>query len=115
MTTTVVLSFPNIGKNFSYNYTYEHDRNREEEAFRTFYEQEAERLFALYGYASMDVSIQRDDREIACYHACYQETLWHSFFREGGEPWFGRFSRFTLSLIELRWREDGRLKERKAA
>ena len=106
--TTVILQFPNICKEFVYEFPYDLSRDREQEAYRTFYEQEADTLFALYGYAPMDVIIQRDFREVARYRSCYQETLWHSFFKEGGESWHGRFQQFTLSLIEFRWREDER-------
>lgn len=104
--TTVILSFPKIEREFVYEFPYDLSRDREHEAYRTFYEQEADTLFALYGYAPMDVIIQKDFREVARYRSCYQETLWHSFFREGGQSWHGRFQHFTLSLIEFRWRED---------
>lgn len=97
--TTVILQFPKICKEFVYEFPYDLSRDRE---------QEADTLFALYGYAPMDVIIQADGVEVARYRSCYQETLWHSFFREGGESWHGRFPRFTLSLIEFRWREDER-------
>lgn len=106
--TTIILSFPNIEREFVYEFPYDPERQREEEAYRTFYEQEADLYFALYGYGPMDVIIQRDSREVARYRSCYQETLWHSFFREGGESWHGRFSNFVTSLIEFRWREDER-------
>ncbi len=106
--TTVILSFPKIEREFTYEFPYDLSRDREQEAYQTFYVQEADRLFALYGYAPMDVIIQADFREVARYRSCYQETLWHSFFREGGESWHGRFQQFTLSLIEFRWREDER-------
>lgn len=106
--TTVRLYFPNIEREFVYSFPYDLECDREQDAYRTFYEQEAPMLFALYGYAPMNVTIKRDDEEVARYHSCYQETLWHSFFREGGESWHGRFPHFTLSLIEFRWREDER-------
>lgn len=105
-TTTVRLTFPNICKEFTYEFPYDIERNREEEAYHTFYEQEAPTLFALYGYGPMDVVIMADDMEVGRYRSCYQETLWHSFFCEGGDTWHGRFSRFTLSLIEWRHHED---------
>ena len=104
--TTILLVFPNIGLTCTYEFPYDLDRNREEEAMRAFYEQEAERWFALYGYAPMDVHIQTDGIETGAYRACYQEVLWESFFKEGGEPWHGRFNNFSLSLIERRYRED---------
>lgn len=104
--TIVKLLFPNIGREFSYEFPYDLSRNREQEAYKAFYKQEAPTLFALYGYAPMDVSIQTDGMEVARYRSCYQETLWHSFFCEGGEPWHGRFPHFTISLIEFRYRED---------
>ena len=106
--TKVTFHFPTINKTYRYVYPYDLERDREVEAYRTFYETEAPTLFALYGYAPMDVSIKADDDEVARYRSCYQETLWGIFFREGGEPWHGRFWHFTLSLIEHRWREDHR-------
>ena len=105
---TVVLTFPNIDKKFYFYYRHRMNVDRVEQAMRTFYEQEAPTLFALYGYAPMDVEVLHDDVEVASYHACYQETLWHSFFCEGGDTWHGRFSHFTISLIEFRYREDNR-------
>lgn len=109
--TTVKLAFPNIGREFVYDFPYDLDRNREEEAMRKFYEQEAPLYFALYGYAPMDVKILVDGIETGAYRACYQETLWHSFFKEGGGSWFGRFSPFSTSLIMFRHREDERSNE----
>jgi len=103
---TVVLTFPNIDKEFSFFYPHRMDVNRVEQAMRTWYEQEADTYFALYGYGPMDVSVLLDGREVASYKACYQETLWHSFFCEGGESWHGRFSHFELSLIECRRRNE---------
>ena len=108
--TTIKLVFPNICKEFVYEFPHIIGVNREEEAFRTFYEQEAGELFALYGYAPMDVVIESDNVEVGRYKACYQETLWHSFFCEGGETWHGRFGHFSISLIEYRNREDERKK-----
>ena len=108
LSTTVKLAFPNIGREFVYEFPYDLDRNREHEAFRAFYEQEAPVLFALYGYAPMDVKILVDGIETGAYRACYQETLWHSFFCEGGESWHGRFGHFSISLISFRYREDER-------
>lgn len=106
---TVRLYFPNICKEFVYEFPFDLSRDREQEAYRKFYEDEAPTLFALYGYAPMDVSIQTDDDvEVANYRSCYQEALWQSFFREGGESWHGRFPRFAISLIEFRYREDNR-------
>lgn len=105
---TVVLKFPNIEKEFNFFYPHRMGTNRVEQAMRTFYEQEAPLYFALYGYAPMDVSVLLDGREVASYKACYQETLWHVYFCEGGDPWHGRFSHFELSLIEYRHREDNR-------
>lgn len=104
--TTIKLVLPNIGREFSYDYPYDLDKNREQEAFKAFYEQEAPTLFALYGYAPMDVEVLLEGIDVASYHACYQETLWHSFFCEGGESWHGRFGQFELSLIECRSRND---------
>lgn len=112
--TTVILQFPTICKECVYEFPYDLERDREQEAYRAFYEQEAPVLFALYGYAPMDVVIKTDDVEVGRYRSCYQETLWQVFFNEGGEPWHGRFPRFTLSLIEWRHREDER-KQSKAA
>ena len=109
--TTVKLAFPNIGREFVYKFPYDLDRNREHEAFKAFYEQEAPLYFALYGYAPMDVHIIVDGVETGFYRACYQETLWHVFFSEGGDPWFGRFNPFSISLIELRSHNDKRNNE----
>lgn len=103
---TVVLSFPNIEKEFSFFYTHRINVNRVEQAMRTFYEQEAPTLFALYGYGPMDVSVLVDGSEVASYKACYQESMWHSFFSEGGDPWHGRFGYFELSLMECRSRHE---------
>ncbi len=108
LTTTIKLVLPNIGREFAYDYPYDLDKNREEEAFKAFYEQEAPTLFALYGYAPMDVKILVDGIEVGAYRACYQETLWHSFFCEGGASWHGRFGHFSISLISFRHREDER-------
>jgi len=107
-TTTIRLAFPNIGREFVYMFPYDLDRNREEEAFRAFYEQEAPLYFALYGYAPMDVHIAVDGVETGSYRACYQETLWHVFFRESDDPWFKRFGPFSISLIEFRHRKEQR-------
>lgn len=106
LTETVSLYFPNIDKVFYYNYRHRMNMNRVEQAMRTFYETEAPTLFALYGYAPMDVEVLLNGIDVASYHACYQETLWHSFFREGGESWHGLFGQFELSLIEFRHRND---------
>lgn len=105
----VVLKFPNIEKEFSFYYPHRINVNRIEQAMRTFYEQEAPLYFALYGYGPMDVSVLLDGSEVASYKSCYQETLWHVYFCEGGDPWHGRFSHFDLSLIEFRHREDNRV------
>lgn len=113
-TETVELYFPNIDKVFYYNYRHRINVNRVEQAMRTWYETEAAMLFALYGYGPMDVEVKIDGLEVASYKGCYQETLWHSFFREGGEPWHGRFGHFELSLIEVRTAHD-REELRKAA
>lgn len=106
--TTVLLVFPNINRTFTYEFPYVPGIARDEEAMRTFYEQEAPTFFALYGYGPMDVEIQLDFVQVSRYKACYQETLWHSFFREGGKTWHGRFNHFIISLIEFRYREDVR-------
>ena len=104
--TTVILQFPNIDREFAYEYPYDPKRDREEEAYREFYKQEAYTLFALYGYAPMDVTIKADGEVVGHYEACYQEYLWHVFFNELGGPWHGRFQRFTMSLMELRKHEE---------
>ena len=103
---TVVLKFPNIEKEFSFFYPHRMNINRVEQAMRTFYEQEAPTLFALYGYGPMDVSALLDGREVFSYKSCYQETMWHAFFCEGGDPWHGRFCYFDLSLMECRESHD---------
>lgn len=84
------------------------EQDRIEPSLRQFYEQEAPELFALYGYTPMDVSVAVGGEETWQVAACYQETLWNSFFREGGESWHGRIQPFITSLISLRWREDER-------
>ena len=106
--TIVTLMFPNIGREFRYEYDYNPGQNRVEQAMRQWYDEQAGELFALYGYGPMDVRVCVDDREVSFERSCYQETLWHSFFREGGEPWFGRFSHFSISLFSFRYREDER-------
>ena len=106
VTETVVLYFPNIDKVFYYNYRHRMNVNRVEQAMRTWYETEADTYFALYGYGPMDVEVKVDGVDVASWKSCYQETLWHSFFKEGGESWHGRFSRFELSLMECRRRNE---------
>lgn len=102
----VRLYFPNIDKEFVYCYPHDMEQNRVEQTMRQWYDEQADLFFALYGYGPMDVSVTLDGNEVASYKACYQETLWHSFFREGGESWHGRFSHFELSLIECRRRNE---------
>lgn len=106
--TIVKLSFPRIEREFTYEYEHDMEQDRIEPSLRRFYEQEAPELFALYGYTPMDVSVETDGEETLQVAACYQETLWHSFFCEGGEPWNGRIQPFITSLISFRWREDER-------
>ena len=106
--TIVKLNFPRINREFTYEYEHDMEQERVEPSLRQFYEQEAPELFALYGYAPMDVSVEVDGEETWQVAACYQETLWHSFFCEGGESWHGRIDRFVTSLISFRWREDER-------
>ena len=104
---TVRLYFPNIHKKFEYCYEHDMERDFVQDAMRQWYDQEADLYFALYGYGPMDVSVRCDDEQPHwAIKACYQETLWHSFFREGGESWRGRFSHFELSLIECRRRNE---------
>lgn len=115
--TTVRLTFPNIDKTFEYSFDHD-DPNVDcvEKAMRLWYDQQADLYFALYPYGPMDVSVMTDGREVASMRMCYQETLWHSFFREGGESWHGRFSHFSVSLILYRSREEQReLQQLKAA
>ena len=104
----VRLYIRNIDKEFAYCYPHDMEQNRVEQAMRQWYDEQADLFFALYGYGPMDVSVTLDGSEVASYKACYQETLWHSFFREGGESWHGKFSRFTDTLMEWRYREDNR-------
>ena len=114
--TTVRLSFPNIDKEFEYSYNLD-DPNTDcvEKAMRQWYDEWAGLYFALYPYGPMDVHVLTDGRETASMSLCYQETLWHSFFREGGESWHGRFSHFSVSLILYRSREEQRNQQLKAA
>ena len=106
---TVRLYFPNIHKKFEYCYEHDMERDFVQDAMRQWYDQEADLYFALYGYGPMDVSVRCDDEQPHwAIKACYQETLWHSFFSEGGESWHGKFSRFTDTLMEWRYREDNR-------
>ena len=105
--TEVRMYFPNIDKQFIYTYPFEWERNRVEEAMREFLDKEAPTLFALYGYGPMDISVRVDEREPHwAIKACYQERLWQVYFREGGEPWHGRFGHFTTSLMQIRFSED---------
>lgn len=104
--TIVKLSFPRIEREFTYEYEHDMEQDRIEPSLRQFYEQEAPVLFALYGYTPMNVSVEVDGEETWQVAACYQETLWHSFFCEGGESWHGRIGPFVTSLISHRWRQD---------
>ena len=104
--TIVRLYFPNIEREFKYEYDYDVNQERVGQALSTFYEQEADELFALYGYAPMDISVQADGEEVWQVKACYEEYMWHVFFAEGGEPWHGRIQQFVTSLISCRWRRD---------
>lgn len=104
--TTVLLVFPNIERTFTYEFPYDPTKDRVEEACRAFYEKEAGLYFALYGYGPMDIKVLKDDRETWSICACYQESLWHVFFKESDNPWFGRFSRFATSLINYRHRYE---------
>lgn len=105
--TTVKLYFPRIEREFVYEYEYDPEGERLTQALATFYEQEAPELFALYGYAPMDISVMDDGEEVWQVRACYEEYLWHVFFAEGGEPWHGRIQHFVSSLNGVRWRRDG--------
>ena len=58
--------------------------------------------------ALLNLANDLDGIEVGAYRACYQETLWHSFFCEGGASWHGRFGHFSISLISFRHREDER-------
>lgn len=109
--TTVALVLPNIGREFTYEYDYDLEQNRTEQAMRQWYDEQADTLFALYGYGPMDVTVRVDGEVVSSERLCYQETLWHSFFREGGEPWHGRFQHFTTTLYSFRYREDQRRQE----
>ena len=106
--TTVALVLPNIGREFTYEYDYDLEQNRTEQAMRQWYDEQADTLFALYGYGPMDVTVRVDGEVVSSQKLCYQETLWHSFFCEGGEPWHGRFQHFTTTLYSFRYREDER-------
>ncbi|MFW5563383.1 MAG: hypothetical protein ACOCNX_00650 [Prevotella sp.] len=101
------LNFPNIDKDFTYEYVNaDMWTNYVEDAMQQFFENTAPILFALYGYAPMDVTIIRDGYKVGFLAMCYQETFWHVYFAEGGEPWHGRFSQFTDALIETRYRKE---------
>lgn len=105
-TTEVRLYFPNINKDFVYRYPFEWEHDRLQEAMQQWYEQESEKLFALYGYSPMNVSVRVDGELISDMNLCYQEYLYQCFFHEGGEPWHGRFGHFTTSLMEVRWSHE---------
>ena len=104
----VQLSFPNIDKVFPYTYASDMERSHAREAMREWYEEYADKLFALYPYGPMNVSVSVDGHETWFVKACYQETLWHAFFREGGDPWCGRFPQFVTALMQFRSREERR-------
>lgn len=113
ITTEVRLHFPNINRTFVYSYPHDFEQERVEQAMRQFYQEQAPILFALYGYGPMDVSVKNDGVEVTRYKSCYQETLWNSFFNEGGDTWRGRFHNFEISLISYRYNDD--VKQLKAA
>lgn len=95
------------GRTWEYNYDYDLSRDLTYEALETWYTDECDTLFGLSGqYAPVDVHVYIDGQETHHLRICYQEYLWHVFFAEGGEPWHGRFSHFTLSLCEMRYRHD---------
>ena len=104
----VHLNFPTIDRTFVYHYNEKHDLNENivESSYRDFYEHEAPTLFALYGYAPMDVVVKSAERELFNWKSCYHETLWEVFFDEGGEPWRGDFSRFDTALMGYRYIMD---------
>lgn len=105
-TTTIKLFFPDINREFVYTYPHSFEADRECEAMEQWYREEAPTLFALYGYGPMDVTIYSRGMQVGFYRGCYQETLFNSFFNEGGDPWHGRFWHFACSLIELRYNKD---------
>lgn len=99
----VRLRFPNIDKVFSYRYeNADMEHGYVERSFKAFYMDVAPVLFALYGYAPMDVEIYTAGENIFAWHSCYQETLWGAYFDEGGRAWYGRFNPFLDSLSECR-------------
>jgi len=112
----VRLYFPTINKEFVYRYAHDMERDRREDAYRTFWEQEAPRLFALYGYAPMDVSFEVDGHQVAASKECYQESLWSVFFDEKQQdPWHGRMANFSISLYLYRCQQDSEKCNRKSA
>ena len=95
------------GRTWEYNYDYDPSRDLTHEAMETWYTDECDTLFGLSGsYAPVDVHVYIDQQETQHLRICYQEYLWHVFFAKGGGPWHGRFSHFTLSLYEMRYRHD---------
>ena len=103
----VRLYFPTIDREFVYKYDdADIDEDQVEESYRDFYEHEAPHVFALYGYAPMDVTTICNGNEVSTYKSCYQETLWGVFFNEGGKPWFGRFAPFEWTLLGYRHRSE---------
>lgn len=106
-TVEVRLYFPNTLRDFHYTYDV---ANMEDDyvhsAMWQFDSEQADTVFGLYGYAPMDVSVIVNGEEVSTFKLCYQETLWHVFFREHGGPWHGRFQYFLLTLIERRYAEE---------
>lgn len=108
----IKFTFPNIEKTFTYSYpNASMEECCEEKAMRDFYEHHAPTLFALYGYAPMNVEIFSNGEQVGAYKSCYQETMWDEWFNQGGEAWFGRFGPFTTALYCFRYREDERNKK----
>lgn len=109
--TTVRIVLPTRGREYTYTYPYDLSQNREEQAMRTFYEQECPNLFALAGrYCPLDVHVSVDYEEVSMSRLCYCEGLWSIFFEqdERHDPWHKRYSHFSISLYEYRYREEQR-------
>ena len=104
----VHLNFPTIDRTFVYHYNEKYGLNTNivKLSYRDFYEHEAPKLFAFYGYAPMDVVVKSAEREFFHWKSCYQETLWEVFFHEGGESGREDFSRFNTALMGYRYIMD---------
>ena len=95
------LVLPTRGREYTYTFPYDLNRNREEQAMRMFYEQECPTLFALSGYyCPLDVHVYADEQEVAVSRLCYCEGMWSIFFQqdERNDPWHKRYSHFSIFI-----------------